>query len=83
VAPFFQGNTGPAQSDAGATEPVYGSSATREAWGSVAASNDEAFAAPGSAAAGVVAVPPYGQKSPSFNRPFTKMGYDSHIGIGG
>jgi hypothetical protein len=30
-----------------------------------------------------VAVPPYGQKAPSFYRPFTRMGYDSHIGIGG
>ena len=83
AALLLHGNYALAQSGAGATEPLYSSSATHEAWRTVVASNDDAFAAPGSAAAGVVAVPPYGHKSPSFNRPFTRMGYDSHIGIGG
>jgi len=72
-----------AQSGAGARDPLYSSSATHEAWGREAAAGDAAFVAPSSAAAGVVAVPPYGQKSPSFYRPFTRTGYDSHIGIGG
>jgi len=72
-----------AQSSAGAPDRLYSSSATHEAWGREVASSDAAFVAPSSAAAGVVAVPPYGQKSPSFYRPFTRTGYDSHIGIGG
>ncbi len=72
-----------AQSSAGAPDRLYSSSATLEAWGAVAASSDAAFVAPSSAAAGVVAVPPYGKKSPSFYRPFTRTGYDSHIRIGG
>lgn len=72
-----------AQSGAGATEPLYSSSAAHEAWGTEVASGGAAFVAPSSAAAGVVAVPPYGKRSPSFYRPFTRTGYDSHVGIGG
>jgi hypothetical protein len=83
AALLLHGSYALAQSGAGATESLYSSSATHEAWGTAVASNDEAFVAPSSAAAGVVAVPPYGQKSPCFCRPFTRMGYDSHVGIGG
>ena len=80
---LLHGSYALAQSGAGVTEPLYSSSATHETWGAVLATSEAAFAAPSSAAAGVVAVPPYGQKSPCFCRPFTRMGYDSHIGIGG
>jgi hypothetical protein len=83
VAVFLHGSAAPAQSGAGATEPLYSSSATHEAWEKVLASNDNVFVAPSSTAAGVVAVPPYGQKSQSFCSPFTRMGYDTHVGIGG
>jgi hypothetical protein len=84
AALFLHGSSALAQRGAGATELLYGSSATREAWGSVVvSSNDNTLVAPSSAAAGVVAVPPYGQKSPRSYRPFTRTGYDSHIGLGG
>ena len=83
AAVFLHGSSALAQSGAGATERPYGSAATHEAWGSVVASNDDAFVTPSSAAAGVVAVPPYGHKSPGLYHPFSRMGYDSHIGLGG
>jgi hypothetical protein len=79
VAVFLPCNNALAQSGAGATESLYSSTAPYESW----STNDTASVAPSSAAAGVVAVPPYRQKSPCFCRPFTRMGYDSHIGIGG
>jgi hypothetical protein len=62
VALFLHGNNALAQSGAGATESHYSSSAIHESWETVAP-NDEAVVAPSSAAAGVVAVPPYGQKA--------------------
>jgi hypothetical protein len=73
----------PAQSTAGSRDPLYSTSVDHEATGTEVASNDVALVAPDSAAAGVVAVPPYGKRSPSSYRPFTRTGYDSHIGIGG
>jgi hypothetical protein len=79
VALFLYGNNALAQSGAGATESLYSSTGPNESW----STNDTASVASSSAAAGVVAVPPYSQKSPCFCRPFTRMGYDSHIGIGG
>jgi hypothetical protein len=72
-----------AQSSAGSRDPLYSTSVDHEARGTEVASNDVALVAPDSAAAGVVAVPPYGKRSPSSYRPFTRTGYDSHIGIGG
>jgi hypothetical protein len=81
VALFLLGNYALAQGGTGGTESHSSPSVPHESWRTVA-SNDETFVAP-SSAAGVVVVPSYGQKSSSFDRPFTRMGYDSHIGIGG
>jgi hypothetical protein len=79
---LLHGSCALAQSAGGATARD-NSSEPSELWGMVAASNDGVFVTPSSTAADGVAVPPYGQKSSSFYRPFTRMGYDSHIGIGG
>jgi hypothetical protein len=79
VALFLHGNNALAQSGAGATESLYSSTGPNESW----STNDTASVAPSSAAAGVVAVPHYGQKSLCVCRPFTRIGYDSHIGVGG
>jgi hypothetical protein len=83
AALLLHGNYARAQSGAGAPAPLYRASATHEAWETVAASSDSGFVAPSSAAAGVVVVPPYGQKSPSSYRPFSRMGYAWHVGTGG